>query len=445
MANRRSTIVINVDICSSNGFLCGRDTLVSDSDVDETLFIDAVVPVSDKDDLRYKSRRILGMVLKDHQVCDFAGVLKHMFTSSSFHVIPMFLPIQDSFVKRVLVFPSHSGRNDGMFCNPVMVICSRRNIKLSALKFPCFHNLEMGQTEEDAICSQPSREDSLWLKGFTTMQSVRYIRRNLPELLSLMLVSILWFIPWTTGLGYVLNPKRFLTYCSNYCFVAKQILYRLNQICEIVMDKKGDREKAKLGTSSLSTGNLALSIIIDVLLGLMVIYYAFSNWDFLSISSWIIGQKYTMAEQLQNLLKWLMGVPGGLKLNKPLDQFLGNFYLYHVHLWTSYLYFIEAYLPNIIWICTLSGCLGITFLLSVLCDVLSLLTLHIYCFYIYAARLYNFEIHALASLLRLFTGKFYMYMYFCYSMEHASMINHNVCNINIVIVIDTFQIGIQYM
>ena len=407
MANRHSTIVFNVDICSTNCFLCGRDTPVSD--VDETLYIDAVVPVSNEDELKYKSRRALGMVLKDHQVCDFAGVLKHMFTSSSFHVIPMFLPIQGSFVKRVLVFPSHSGRNGKMFCNEVIVICSSRNIKLSALKFPCLRNLEKGQTEEESLVfSQPSREDSLWLKGFATVQCVRYVRRNLPELLSLILVSILWFIQWTTGLGYVLN-SRLLTYCSNYCFVAKQISYRLNQICEIVVDKKSDREKAKLDTRTLSTGNLTLSIIIDVLLGLMVIYCAFSNWDFSSISSWIIGQKYTMAEQLQNLLKWLMGVPAGLKLNKPLDQFLGNFYLYHVHLWTSYLYFIEAYLPKIIRICTLSGCLGITFLLSVLCDVLSLLTLHIYCFYIYAARLYNFEIHALASLLRLFTGKLFTF------------------------------------
>jgi phosphatidylinositol glycan class Q protein len=33
------------------------------------------------------------------------------------------------------------------------------------------------------------------------------------------------------------------------------------------------------------------------------------------------------------------------------------------------------------------------------------LTVHIYCFYIYAARLFCLEIHVLASLLRLFTGK----------------------------------------
>jgi phosphatidylinositol glycan class Q protein len=36
---------------------------------------------------------------------------------------------------------------------------------------------------------------------------------------------------------------------------------------------------------------------------------------------------------------------------------------------------------------------------------LLLLTVHIYCFYIYAARLFCLEIHVLASLLRLFTGK----------------------------------------
>lgn len=42
-----------------------------------------------------------------------------------------------------------------------------------------------------------------------------------------------------------------------------------------------------------------------------------------------------VAEELQDLLQWLMGAPAGLKMNRALDQVLGRFFLYHIHLWIS--------------------------------------------------------------------------------------------------------------
>lgn len=42
-----------------------------------------------------------------------------------------------------------------------------------------------------------------------------------------------------------------------------------------------------------------------------------------------------MARQLEDLLQWLMGAPAGLKMNRALDQVLGRFFLYHIHLWIS--------------------------------------------------------------------------------------------------------------
>lgn len=50
---------------------------------------------------------------------------------------------------------------------------------------------------------------------------------------------------------------------------------------------------------------------------------------------------------------------------------------------------------------------GLTFQLAFLSDLLSLLTIHIYCFHVYAARLYQLQINALLSLWRLFRGKKY--------------------------------------
>ncbi len=49
--------------------------------------------------------------------------------------------------------------------------------------------------------------------------------------------------------------------------------------------------------------------------------------------SWFISQR--VAKELQELLEWLMGAPAGLKMNRALDQVLGRFFLYHIHLWIS--------------------------------------------------------------------------------------------------------------
>lgn len=53
----------------------------------------------------------------------------------------------------------------------------------------------------------------------------------------------------------------------------------------------------------------------------------------------------------------------------------------------------------------LSACLGLTVALSTLSDIIAVLTFHIYCFYVYGARLYCLKVCGLSSLWRLFRGK----------------------------------------
>ncbi|XP_058893507.2 phosphatidylinositol N-acetylglucosaminyltransferase subunit Q isoform X2 [Kogia breviceps] len=112
-----------------------------------------------------------------------------------------------------------------------------------------------------------------------------------------------------------------------------------------------------------------------------------------------------VAEELQHLLQWLMGAPAGLKMNRALDQVLGRFFLYHIHLWISYIHLMSPFIERILWHVGLSACLGLTVALSILSDIIALLTFHIYCFYVYGARLYCLKIHGLSSLWRLFRGK----------------------------------------
>ncbi|XP_028403550.1 N-acetylglucosaminyl-phosphatidylinositol biosynthetic protein gpi1-like [Dendronephthya gigantea] len=296
----------------------------------------------------------------------------------------------------------------------VRIVCLKQNLSVS--KLSCWYLMD---TDKSTLDSLKGRKFSKrYINGIQGQQvnsttdkhsiltggnDTNNRSNSVPAAFELLFLSVSWL------LSLVQQRLIFATvlfgYLPKYLFVAKQLSHRMNQLHDMFINKQERQEQVNIGSKLVTNGNLIISLVVDIVLGFLVIYFVFLNQHSLSMSSWLIGQKYNIAEHLSNLLKWLMGSPAGLKLNIPLNQFLGNFYSYHVHLWTSYLFFIEAYLPTIILGCTLAGCLGVTFLIALLCDLLSLLTVHIYCFYIYAARLFGLEIHVLASLLRLFTGK----------------------------------------
>ena len=121
-----------------------------------------------------------------------------------------------------------------------------------------------------------------------------------------------------------------------------------------------------------------------------------------------------VADSLQLLIESLMGVPVGLKLNRPLSTVLGKFFLYHLYLWKTYigmlyvllisiigfnlhqfLYFprfvsdviMSPLISNIISISSVFGFIGLTFQMALLSDLITVASLHSYCFYVYAARL----------------------------------------------------------
>lgn len=47
---------------------------------------------------------------------------------------------------------------------------------------------------------------------------------------------------------------------------------------------------------------------------------------------------------------------------------------------------MSPFIERILWHVGLSACLGLTVALSILSDLIALLTFHIYCFYVYGAR-----------------------------------------------------------
>ena len=112
---------------------------------------------------------------------------------------------------------------------------------------------------------------------------------------------------------------------------------------------------------------------------------------------------------LRKLITWLMGAPAGLKLNSVLSMCLGRFFLYHIHLWVTFLHVTTPHMSYFLTnhcLETLSK-LGFCMQLCVIQDAFNLITFHVHCFYAYARRLFVSQSRGLMSLWRLFRGKKY--------------------------------------
>lgn len=158
-------------------------------------------------------------------------------------------------------------------------------------------------------------------------------------------------------------------------------------------------------THFMRKANILVSLLVDVALGILLMSWLYRDDHISTLANALVPAADHVAKELNDLLQWLMGAPAGLKMNRALDQVLGRFFLYHIHLWISYIHLMSPFVETILWYGGLSACLGLTFALSLLSDMVALLTFHIYCFYVYGARLYCLKIYGLSSLWRLFRGK----------------------------------------
>ncbi|XP_032001295.1 phosphatidylinositol N-acetylglucosaminyltransferase subunit Q isoform X2 [Hylobates moloch] len=214
----------------------------------------------------------------------------------------------------------------------------------------------------------------------------------------LLLASLLSLVSAVSACRvFKLWPLSFLGSKLSTC---EQLRRRLEHLTLIFSTRKAENP-AQL----MRKANTVVSVLLDVALGLMLLSWLHGRSRIGHLADALVPVADHVAEELQHLLQWLMGAPAGLKMNRALDQVLGRFFLYHIHLWTSYIHLMSPFVEHILWHVGLSACLGLTVALSLLSDIIALLTFHIYCFYVYGARLYCLKIHGLSSLWRLFRGK----------------------------------------
>ncbi|XP_046894760.1 phosphatidylinositol N-acetylglucosaminyltransferase subunit Q isoform X1 [Hypomesus transpacificus] len=216
--------------------------------------------------------------------------------------------------------------------------------------------------------------------------------------LCVLLTKMLALWAWLCSLR-LLNTRP-VSFVSSKLSTCVQLSYRTEHLQKLSSTKRADTH-----AHFMRKANTFVSFLVDVALGLLLVSWLYRENRIGQLANALVPVADHVAEELEQLLQWLMGAPAGLKMNRALDQVLGRFFLYHIHLWISYIHLMSPFIEMILWYVGLSACLGLTFAISLLSDMVALLTFHIYCFYVYGARLYCMKVYGLSSLWRLFRGK----------------------------------------
>ncbi|KAL2736143.1 phosphatidylinositol N-acetylglucosaminyltransferase subunit Q [Vespula maculifrons] len=270
-----------------------------------------------------------------------------------------------------------------------------------------FHTEKSGyvfalQETELLIAKTTSNDHFYELMKILQMEEVKYSIKKKSKFVSiketfiyyhtyLCLIPILFFLKITNKLLPILKYSSLGLHLNGWLENAKWILINIIQKKRI----------------TLKTGSYISATIIDILFGVIVLQLSLCYFNDISPSEVLLknAEASKVVESLKNLIQWLMGAPAGLKLNYAFNNMLGKFFLYHIHLWWTFLIFMTPVMDFAFEVLLLFGRLGITFQISIASDFLALISFHTYCIYVYAARLFNIQLNALISLFRLFLGK----------------------------------------
>lgn len=142
----------------------------------------------------------------------------------------------------------------------------------------------------------------------------------------------------------------------------------------------------------------------DVIIGIALGSYIIDNANWVASQINLVLTGWTV-EGLQRTISWLMDWPAGLKLNNELAAFLGDLFLWVIENWAACIANLQPYLPAVIYIVGCSSFAGASMPIALFSDLLSILTVHIYSFYIASARIFNWQLTIIISLFHLFRGK----------------------------------------
>ncbi|OKL59263.1 hypothetical protein UA08_05564 [Talaromyces atroroseus] len=192
---------------------------------------------------------------------------------------------------------------------------------------------------------------------------------------------------------------------------AQQVDIRLQQFCYWPIQYVKLRQR-KDNWESITTShpdyirfyNSLWLVANDVIIGIALGSYIIDNAQWVASQINYLITDWTV-EGLQRTISWLMGWPAGLKLNNELAAFLGDLFLWVIEHWAACIANLQPYLPHLIYVIGCSSFAGASMPIALFSDLLSIITIHIYSFYIASARIFNWQLSIIISLFHLFRGK----------------------------------------
>ncbi|KAF2666538.1 N-acetylglucosaminyl transferase component Gpi1 [Microthyrium microscopicum] len=210
-------------------------------------------------------------------------------------------------------------------------------------------------------------------------------------------------------LDWRLLPDR--SALKDFSATAQQVDIRLQQFCywpvQFITLRKRNRTWQSITNDHpeyIRFYNSLWLVANDVIIGIALGSYVIENADFVAAQIDLFLDAWTI-DGLRRMIVWLTDWPAGLKLNTELAVFLGDLFLWVIDYWAGCMAMFRPYLPEIIRFVGFSSFAGATMPISLFSDLASILTLHIYAFYVGSARIYNWQISIIGSLFQLFRGK----------------------------------------
>ena len=152
-----------------------------------------------------------------------------------------------------------------------------------------------------------------------------------------------------------------------------------------------------------------LLCVADSVCGLALCHY-FSGHSTVSLCNGaLVNVTLGAITATRNGTHWLMGAPAGLKVNRPLTEFLGGHICGALDAWElifrRYVFSEPDFFRGIWWLISVSGILGFSVMLALLLDLLKITVGYILTLYNIFAGIHSVQVSVLLALLRLFLGK----------------------------------------
>ncbi|KAI0705470.1 N-acetylglucosaminyl transferase component-domain-containing protein [Earliella scabrosa] len=201
---------------------------------------------------------------------------------------------------------------------------------------------------------------------------------------------------------YILS-RMFSTAAEQFDVRYEQGVYVFGEVPYVYHDKARTVQSI---SKYIKFHNCVWLVLNDVIIGVAFGSFLCENQRFFGRHLHYGLQTY-LIDGMQRALLWLNNWPAGLKLNTELSQFYCHSLVGAVSLWGWLLKHAAPYFPAVIWVIGAMGCCGMTMIVALLSDALSVLTAHLYVCYYVSATVFSHQLSLAGSLWNLFRGKRY--------------------------------------